>query len=82
MNYMYFVDDRLKRALFIFDLGTAPFQEIKRKFEASGPPYVYRGRDDAVEDAYQEAFENADVAIQVIGMSSLGLVETARYTYF
>jgi hypothetical protein len=81
MNYMYFVDERLRLALHIFNLGTPPFEEIKRKVEASEPPYEYRGRDDAVEDAYQEAFEDADTAIQVIGMSSLGLVQTALHEF-
>lgn len=81
MNFMYFVDERLRLALYLFDLGTPPFQEIKRKIEASEPPYEYHGRDDAVEDAYQQAFEDADTAIQVIGMSSLGLVQTALHEF-
>ena len=64
-----------------FQSRHAPFEEIKRKVEASEPPNEYRGRDDAVEDAYQEAFEDADTAIQVIGMSSLGLVQTALHEF-
>jgi hypothetical protein len=63
---MYFVDERLNLALYTFDLGTPHFEQVRRKIEASEAPYDHpRGRDDSEDDAYQEAFENADVAIQV-----------------
>jgi len=75
------VEERLRLALYVFDLGTPPFEEIKRKIEASEHPYEYRGWDDAVEDAYQEAFEDAGAAVQVIAMACLGLVQTALHVF-
>src|ERR1019366_8603357 len=79
---MYFVDERLNLALYTFDLGTPPFEEVRRKIEASEPPYDHpSGRDDSEDDAYQEAFENANVAIQVIGMSCVELVQTALHAF-
>lgn len=82
MDYMYFVDERLNLALYTFDLGTPPFEEVRRKIEASEPPYDHpSGRDDSEDDAYQEAFENANVAIQVIGMSCVELVQTALHAF-
>lgn len=82
MDYIYFVDERLNLALYTFNLGTAPFEEVRRKIEVSEPPYDHpSGRDDSEDDAYQESFENAGVAIQVIGMSCVELVQTALHVF-
>jgi hypothetical protein len=79
---MYFVDERLNLALYTFELGTLPFEEVSRKIEASELPYDHpTGRDDSEDDAYQEAFENTNVAIQVIGMSCVELVQTALQVF-
>lgn len=83
VDLLRFLDDRLKFVSYLYDSTVPPFQEIKRKIEEHEDPYdSYRHpEDEDDEPPFQEEWERADLAIDVIGMSCLGLVENALHLY-
>ena len=83
MNLLHFLDERLNFALYLYDSTAPRFLEIARKIEAGEEPFVDRRHPDDPdpEPAYLEEWERADLAVEVVGMSCLGLVQSALHAY-
>ncbi len=83
MNYPHFLEDRLKAILYLYDNSAPTFEEIKRKIEAAEPPYnaARHPDDDSSEPLFFAEWEKADTALDLLGMSCLGHIQTALHTF-
>jgi hypothetical protein len=81
MDLLHFLNDRLKFALYLYDSTVPAFEETKRKIEADEPPYESLQYPEDDEQPFQDDWERADLAVDVIGMSCLGLVKIALHTF-
>ena len=72
LNLQYCVDSRLKFVSCIYDSAVAVFLETKRKIENEEDPYVDRRPPEAEGEMFLEEWEQADVALDVLGMACIG----------
>ena len=83
MDFLYFLRDHLRFIRYFYEIAMQPFEEIKRKIRAGEAPYVDQrdpDRDD-YEPAFLAEWEDADVAMDVIGMTCLGMLQTAFQSF-
>ena len=83
MNFQHFLNERLNFALFLYDSTVPQFEEIKRKIETEDAPYNYsrHSGDESDEPLFQAEWEQADLGVDVIGMTCLGQVQIALNTF-
>jgi len=83
MNFQHFLDERLNFAIYLYDSAVPPFEEIKRKINENEPPYeeCRHPEDDGSEPMFLEQWEQADLAVDVLGMTCLGQVQIALNTF-
>jgi len=78
VDLLYFVRERLRFVRTFYETGQRPFVEIKRSIERGEEPYVDRGNpEDADEPAFLAEWTDANLAIDVVGMASLGMLKSA-----
>jgi len=79
MDPLHFVNERLKFTRYFYESTVAVFEETKRKIEAKEPPYADTRDPEygADEPAFLGEWEDADVAVDVVGATCLGLIQAA-----
>ncbi len=83
MNYPYFLEDRLKPILYLYDSAAPIYEEIKRKIDSGEAPYdaTRHPDDESDEPLFLEEWEQANAALDLLGMSCLGHVQTALHVF-
>lgn len=64
-----------------YDTAAEPFREIKRKIEAEEPPFLPPYSEDG-ETPFQEEFDHAETALNVLGQSCVSLLSDTLKLFF
>jgi hypothetical protein len=82
MDLLYFLRQRTRFVRYVSDTVVPHLAEIKRKIETGEEPYIDRRYyEDADEPAFLQEFEDADLAVDVIGMTCLGMLQSAFLSF-
>jgi hypothetical protein len=82
MDLLYFLENRLKFILDLYNSATSPFEEVKRKIEAGEVPYVdTRDPEYVDEPAFLGEYQEADDSTMVIGHWCLCMVQASLHAY-
>lgn len=76
MDHLGLFHRKLRFIWWSYYTGAAPFKEIMRKIEAYEQPYVWHGDPDdfSGEPPFLEEWQDASMAVNILGQSCLGLV--------
>jgi hypothetical protein len=78
MDLLHFLRERVRFVRYLYEATIPAFAETKRKIEAGEEPFVDRRCcEDADEPAFLAEWKDADLAIDVIGMTCLSMLQTA-----
>jgi hypothetical protein len=82
VDFLYFLEARLRFIQHLYHAAKAPFEEIKRKIEADEPPYQdTRNPEDFDEPAFLTEWQQADDSVRVIGYWCLCMVQASLKAY-
>ena len=86
MDLPYFLRQRTAVIRHLYEEGSKPFLEIKRKIEEGEapyePPYFDPDRDDPNEHPFQDEWQRADQASDVLGLMCVSLLSDTLKLYF
>lgn len=81
MEVLYFLQQRLLLIRHFYETASIPFVEIKRKIEASEPPFEPPYSEDG-EPPFMEEWSQADIEVEVLGRTCVSMLSDSLKLYF
>src|SRR5215831_5544567 len=81
LDLMFFVNKKLDQVNYFYDNVVPVFEEIKRKIEAGEEPYTNDGCGDPERMPFEEEWERAHTAIDMVGGGSLDHLQSTFHQF-